>query len=65
MPEVSYVTGGARSGKSGFALSLAEQYSHRVFIATAEAFDVEMRERITRHQEERGDTYVTLEEPLY
>jgi len=36
----------------------------RAFIATAEAKDAEMRERIERHQIERGDEFVTIEEPL-
>lgn len=65
MPEVTYVTGGARSGKSAYALQLAEPYGLRVFIATAEAFDDEMRVRIDRHRDERADTFITIEEPLH
>ena len=57
------VTGGSRSGKSRFALDRALRYPRRVFIATAEAFDDEMRARIERHRAERGDTFRTLEEP--
>lgn len=64
MPEVTYVTGGARSGKSSYALKLAEPYEMRVFIATAEAFDDEMRARIERHKEERSGWHLTVEEPL-
>ena len=50
-----YITGGCRSGKSGYAQSLAESCSaSRLFLATARAEDAEMRERVRRHQEARG-----------
>ncbi|NTU53851.1 MAG: bifunctional adenosylcobinamide kinase/adenosylcobinamide-phosphate guanylyltransferase [Chlorobiaceae bacterium] len=65
MREVIYVTGGARSGKSSYALGLAEPYDKRVFLATAEAFDDEMRRRIDRHKEEREGQFITVEEPIY
>jgi adenosylcobinamide kinase/adenosylcobinamide-phosphate guanylyltransferase len=59
-----FVLGGARSGKSSFALSLAEQVGDRVvFVATAQAMDEEMRERIARHRRERPDGWRTLEAP--
>ncbi len=62
--ELIFVTGGARSGKSTFALEKASAHGdHVTFIATAQAFDDEMRERIARHQLERPDTWTTLEEP--
>ena len=57
------ILGGARSGKSDRALSLAHQFDQRVFIATAEAHDEEMAERIARHRIERGDDWVTVEAP--
>jgi adenosylcobinamide kinase/adenosylcobinamide-phosphate guanylyltransferase len=58
------VGGGVRSGKSAFALTRAEQLGQkRVFVATAEALDDEMRARVTDHREERGDRYRTLEAP--
>lgn len=64
MKTVTLVTGGARSGKSTFAVQQAQGYSGpRAFIATATACDDEMSQRITRHQEERGHDFVTLEEP--
>lgn len=57
--------GGARSGKSARALSLAEMAgARRVFIATAEALDEEMSDRISRHKAEREATWTTIEEPL-
>ena len=59
------ILGGARSGKSSRAQSLAEAASpQRVFIATAEALDTEMADRIARHQADRGQGWRTLEVPL-
>lgn len=56
--------GGARSGKSRRALALAEAAgARRVFVATAEALDGEMAERIARHRRERGAGWSTLEAP--
>lgn len=65
MKEIILVTGGCRSGKSRFALDYVNQhYTNKVFLATAEALDDEMKRRIQRHQEERGPEWTTLEEPL-
>jgi adenosylcobinamide kinase/adenosylcobinamide-phosphate guanylyltransferase len=62
---IIFVTGGARSGKSDFVQELAEKLEgKRLFIATAEALDDEMKERIRKHQEKRGDRWNTIEEPL-
>jgi adenosylcobinamide kinase/adenosylcobinamide-phosphate guanylyltransferase len=59
------VGGGARSGKSDLALALARRLgSRRLFLATAQAGDDEMRDRIRRHRRTRGDDFRTLEEPL-
>jgi adenosylcobinamide kinase/adenosylcobinamide-phosphate guanylyltransferase len=64
--KVILVGGGARSGKSRFALEYARKLGERrLFVATAEACDAEMRERILRHQEERGADFTTVEEPLH
>ncbi len=63
-PKIIYVTGGARSGKSSFALQLAANYNNRVFLATAEPFDGEMVQRIQKHREERSGQFTTIEEPL-
>ena len=59
------VTGGARAGKSRFALALAQRApsSRRLFIATAVACDPEMKARIARHRRERNGLWKTLEEP--
>jgi len=59
------VGGGSRSGKSRYALEYAARCgTPRVYIATAEAHDHEMRQRIAAHRQERGDTWTTVEEPL-
>jgi adenosylcobinamide kinase/adenosylcobinamide-phosphate guanylyltransferase len=63
MPHVILVTGGCRSGKSVWALQRARSYAKRAFVATAEAFDDEMRARIARHREERGAGFHTVEAP--
>ncbi len=67
MPSASieFVLGGARSGKTRFALDLAEASPLSPFyVATGTAFDDEMRDRIARHREERGPQWSTIEEPL-
>ena len=65
MADVVYVTGGARSGKSSFALECAERYGEKAFLATAEPFDEEMTARVEKHKEERGSDFYTIEEPVY
>lgn len=60
------ILGGARAGKSSVALRLAqERTADRAvcFIATAQALDAEMAERIARHREERPANWKTIEEP--
>jgi len=59
------VGGGARSGKSRFALARARQLGERrVFVATGQALDAEMADRIAAHVRTRGDDFRTVEEPL-
>ena len=59
------VLGGARSGKSAYAQARCEAVPGRLaYIATAQAFDVEMADRIARHQAERGERWHTLEAPV-
>jgi adenosylcobinamide kinase/adenosylcobinamide-phosphate guanylyltransferase len=65
MAQVIYISGGARSGKSGYAQRLAEACpGPLLYVATAGVFDGEMSERVARHQRQRGDRWSTLEEPL-
>ncbi len=58
------VLGGARSGKTRYAQRLVEAAGGGILIATAEAGDAEMAERIARHQQDRGPDWQTVEEPL-
>ncbi|MEI6971610.1 MAG: bifunctional adenosylcobinamide kinase/adenosylcobinamide-phosphate guanylyltransferase [bacterium] len=64
MGKVIMLTGGARSGKSRYALELVRSRGRKAFIATATACDGEMAERIARHREERSGDFVTIEEPM-
>jgi adenosylcobinamide kinase/adenosylcobinamide-phosphate guanylyltransferase len=61
------ITGGARSGKTAFALNRAltraSSEHGRIYIATAELLDDEMRRRAERHRNERGSGWQTIEEP--
>jgi len=66
---LTLIIGGARSGKSGHAQALAEAEASvsgapPVMIATAEALDDEMAERIACHRAERGEAWLTVEAPL-
>ncbi|WP_431308182.1 bifunctional adenosylcobinamide kinase/adenosylcobinamide-phosphate guanylyltransferase [Deinococcus arenicola] len=62
---ILYVTGGARSGKSSFAEARAAASGQSVtYLATAQAFDTEMTERIGRHRADRPVAWTTVEEPL-
>ncbi len=62
---ITLVLGGARSGKSNFAESLARKTSFkRFYLATSQAFDHEMEDRIAKHQTSRGGDWQTIEEPL-
>ncbi len=62
---IVFVTGGARSGKSSFALSEALKITgKKAFLATAQATDEEMKDRIRRHRQDRGNGWETFEEPI-
>lgn len=59
------VLGGARSGKTGLSERVALHAGTRpAYIATAEALDAEMRDRVASHKSHRGSRFTTIEEPL-
>ncbi len=62
MSKIIYITGGARSGKSSFGQQLAEENSSNpIYLATARIWDDDFRERVSRHQADRGSQWTTLE----
>ena len=63
MNQITLITGGARSGKSSFAVETALKSKNRVFVATAIAFDQGMQQRIDAHKRERAEKFTTIEEP--
>lgn len=65
MGDIYLISGGARSGKSKWGEHLACRLSpHPTYLASAQAFDEEMQERIQAHQDQRGDRFITVEAPL-
>jgi adenosylcobinamide kinase/adenosylcobinamide-phosphate guanylyltransferase len=63
-PRIVLIGGGVRSGKSSFAVALAERLgTRRTFIATARPSDDEMVARIARHQQDRAGAFATIEAP--
>lgn len=65
MSQFTLITGGARSGKSGFAERLAASAKCPVtYIATAQVWDQEMAHRVKKHQQQRPATWQLIEEPL-
>jgi adenosylcobinamide kinase/adenosylcobinamide-phosphate guanylyltransferase len=65
LPTPHLVLGGARSGKSDYAERLVEGFAPPyVYVATAQALDSEMEERIEKHRRRRGSEWETVESPL-
>ena len=64
MAKITFILGGARSGKSSYALKLAREYGGKVaFIATCQPLDGEMKKRISLHKKSRPRHWQTFEEP--
>ena len=61
--QLTLILGGARSGKSRYAEELAAAGSSVLYVATAEARDDDMRQRIAAHQAQRPSSWSTLESP--
>ncbi len=63
MATITFITGGARSGKSRFAQQLAEQDSDTpIYLATARIWDEDFADRVKRHQNDRDEKWETIEE---
>ncbi|WP_025899660.1 bifunctional adenosylcobinamide kinase/adenosylcobinamide-phosphate guanylyltransferase [Sneathiella glossodoripedis] len=63
--KITFVLGGARSGKSRFAEQLAiDSGLNKIYVATSQIFDAEMQERVNLHQQSRGGDWITIEEPI-
>jgi len=63
--EIILITGGARSGKSRYAEQrVGEMGGRRLYMATGEAKDEEMAQRIAEHRKRRGNQWRTIEEPV-
>jgi adenosylcobinamide kinase/adenosylcobinamide-phosphate guanylyltransferase len=63
MSKIVLITGGQRSGKSSFAERMALSLSeHPVYLATARVWDDEFRQRVVRHQQNRGPQWTNIEE---
>ena len=63
MKKTTFITGGQRSGKSSFAQKLAESASvNPIYLATARKWDEDFEKRIKRHQADRGNQWLTIEE---
>lgn len=65
MAQITFITGGQRSGKSNFAQQLAEEKSESpIYLATARIWDEDFKSRVKRHQTDRGDMWQTIEEEI-
>lgn len=66
MATIYYVTGGQRSGKSNYAQNLALKLSQQpVYLATSRVWDKDHEERIKRHQADRNEQWINIEEEKY
>lgn len=65
LPKFTFVLGGAASGKSTYAEGLCfESGLDRIYLATAQVYDTEMRAKVDAHRAQRGPDWHTIEEPV-
>lgn len=65
LPPLTFILGGAASGKSKIAENLVNSTGRpRVYLATAQAFDDEMKTKVAAHLAQRGSDWTTIEEPV-
>ena len=65
LPDLTLILGGAASGKSAYGEQMVNAAGRRkVYLATAQAFDTEMKEKIALHRQSRGVNWDTIEEPV-
>ena len=63
--DLTFIFGGASSGKSSYAEGVVASYGRaKVYVATSRVFDAEMRQKVQDHVTDRGDGWITIEEPL-
>ncbi len=66
MHKIIYISGGQKSGKTTFAQNLALSLSpNPVYLATSRVWDEEHKKRIERHQADRGNEWINIEEEKY
>lgn len=59
---IIYITGGAKSGKSNFAENLAtKKDKKKIYLATSKIYDLEIEDKVKKHQISRGDSWKTIE----
>lgn len=64
--KIHFITGGQRSGKSSFAQSLAlDKTDGPIYLATARIWDEDFKQRVIRHQNDRGSEWTNLEIPVH
>ncbi len=65
LQNLTFVLGGAASGKSAFAEKLCiESGKNRIYLATCQPYDAEIKTKISKHIAQRGDGWTTIEEPM-